>query len=75
MSRDLHRYANQTNFRLLAGFFLLLVVIGGGLIYVIFGKEAALSGLLCIFASLIPLLLVWLVLTGLEWIVKRHRNE
>ena len=75
MSRDLRRYANQTNIRLLAGFFLLLIVVGGGLIYVIYGKEAALSGLVCILASAVPLLLVWLALTGLEWIVKRTRRD
>jgi len=74
MSRDLRRYASQTNIRLLAGFFLLLIVVGDGLIYIVYGGAAALSGLLCILASVVPLLLVWLVMTLLEIIVKHTRE-
>ncbi len=74
MSRDLRRYASQTNIRLLAGFFLLLIIVGDGLIYIVYGSAAAVSGLICILASAVPLLLVWLVMSLLEFIVKRTRE-
>lgn len=71
MSKDLRRYAKQTNTRLLVGFVLLLFIIGDGLIYIIFGSEAAISGLICIFIGLFPLILIWLVLLVIDWIAKR----
>jgi len=71
MSGDMRRYARQTNIRLWIGFFLLLFLVGDGLIYLIYGKGAALVGLMCLGALLIPILLVWLILLGLEWVAKR----
>jgi TM2 domain-containing membrane protein YozV len=71
MTRDLRRYARQTNARLLAGGILITFLVGDGLIYLIYGREAALMGLLCLVAGLVPLLLIWLILVGIEWIVKR----
>jgi hypothetical protein len=71
LSKDLRRYAKQTNTRLLVGFVLLLFIIGDGLIYIIFGSEAAVSGLICIFVGFSPLFLIWFVLLIIDWIVKR----
>ncbi|MBN2145964.1 MAG: hypothetical protein JW726_01205 [Anaerolineales bacterium] len=71
MTRDLRRYAKQTNARLLVGFILILFIVGDGLIYWIYGREAALLGLVCLLAGLAPLLLIGLVLWGLEWFTKR----
>ncbi|MCI0521263.1 MAG: hypothetical protein L0Z70_13535 [Chloroflexi bacterium] len=75
MARDLRRYASQTNNRLALGGILLLFVVGDGLIYVFFGREAALMGLVCLAAGLFPLLLIWLFLAGLDWAVKRARDD
>ena len=75
MSRDLRRYARQTNVHLMAGFILLLFVVGDGLIYWIYGRNAALLGLMCLVLGLLPLLLIWLVLVGLEWWVKRGEER
>lgn len=69
--RDLRKYAKQTNTRLLIGFFLLLLFVGDGLIYFIYGPSAAVSALLCIGAGLIPLLLIWISLVLLEKIAKK----
>lgn len=74
MSRDLRKYARNTNIRLLVGFILLLFIIGGGLIYTIYGVEGALFGFLCLLAGLAPLILIALILWGLEWIVKRAND-
>lgn len=71
MSRDLRKYASQTNVQLIGGALLVLFVIGDGLIYIIYGKSAALMGLLCLLAGLIPVVLVVLVLIFLNWIRKR----
>ena len=59
--RDLRKYAKQTNTRLLIGFVILLFIVGDGLIYLIYGPSAAVAGVLCIGAGLIPLIfqLIW----------------
>jgi hypothetical protein len=74
VSRDLRRYARQTNLRLLIGFILLLFLVGDGLIYLIYGPEAATLGFVCLVAGLMPLLLIWLVFYGLEVLLRRFRE-
>lgn len=71
MSRDLRRYARQTHVRLIVGGVLLLFIVGDGLIYLIYGPNAAVSGLICLGIGLIPLLLIFLSLAIMDWIVKR----
>jgi hypothetical protein len=71
MSRDLRKYAQQTNFRLMAGALLVLFVIGDGLIYVFYGKSAALMGILCLLAGMIPVVLTLLILLLFDWIRNR----
>jgi hypothetical protein len=71
MTRDLRRYSKQTNVRLLIGFFVLLVLVGDGLIYLFYGQGSAIVGLICVGVALIPALLVWLVLLLMEWILKK----
>lgn len=70
MSRDLRKYARQTNVRLVAGAILLVFVVGDGLIYLIYGKGAAVMGLLCLLAGMVPVVLTVLVLLLLDWIRK-----
>ena len=71
MSKDLRKYAQQTTARLVIGFVLLLLVVGIGLIYIIYGPGAAMMGLLCLAGILVPVLLIALALWGIDWIVKR----
>lgn len=73
--RDLRRYARQTNVRLGAGAFLLLFVVGLGLIYVIYGSGAAVMGFLCLLAGLSPLVLIFISLEFLDWIQKRANRD
>jgi hypothetical protein len=75
MSRDLRKYARQTNVRLIIGGFILVFVVGIGLIYLFYGQGAALTGLLCLVVGLIPLLLIWLMFFILEIITKRANRE
>jgi len=69
--RDLRQYAQQTTTRLIFGGLLLLFLIGDGLIWIFFGKEAAVLGLICLLAGLFPVIIIWLSLNLLEWIVRR----
>ena len=71
MSRDLRRYARQTNFRLILGGLAILYLVGGSLIYLIYGTEAAALGVICLTAGLAPIGLIILILGVMEWIVKR----
>jgi len=75
MSRDLRKYARQTNFRLIVGALLLLFIVGDGLIYVIYGPAAAVTGLLCLLGSLVPVGLIVLALLLLDWITKHANRE
>jgi hypothetical protein len=71
MSRDLRKYASQTSTRLFVGGLLLLFVVGDGLIYLIYGKNAALMGILCLVVGMVPVILTVLVMIILDWIRKR----
>lgn len=75
MKRDLRDYAKNTNIRLGVGAFVLLFVIGTGLIYLIYGPGAAAFGLLCFLDGLVPIALIFLALYGIDWIVKNARPK
>ncbi len=71
MSRDLRKYARQTNIRLLIGGIIILFIVGDGLIYLIYGKNAAITGLVCLIAGLLPLIIIWIILSIMGWVVKK----
>ena len=73
--RDLRKYAQQTDRRLIVGGLLILFVVGDGLIYLIFGQQAALAGLICLLIGLIPLVLIWISLALISWLVRRANRE
>lgn len=75
MSRDLRKYMRDTNVRLVIGAILMLFIVGVGLIWLIYGFGAAVTGLLCILAAFIPIGLIFLVLFGMDWIVKRANPD
>lgn len=74
-SRDLRKYASQTNVRLIIGGILLLFIVGDGLIFLIYGAGAAMTGLLCLGAGLFPVILIFLALELMDWVVKRANRE
>lgn len=71
MNRDLRKYTRETNVRLVIGAILLLLIVGIGLIWLIYGFGAAVTGFLCILGGFVPIGLIFLVLYGMDWIVKR----
>lgn len=75
MPRDLRRYARDTNVRLLIGALLLLCIVGDGLIFWIYGAQAAIFGLLCILGGLLPIAILLLIFWIMDWIVKRANRQ
>ena len=71
MSRDLRKYAGQTNLRFVLGGILLFIIVGIGLIYGFYGGRAAIMGLLCMVLGLSPLVMIWFVLWIIDWLTKR----
>ena len=69
--RDLRQYAKQTNVRLALGAFLLLFVVGVGLVWLVYGGSAAGMAFMCLLAALVPVILILLVFVAIEWIHKR----
>jgi multisubunit Na+/H+ antiporter MnhB subunit len=75
MKRDLREYARQTNVQLTVAAFVLLFVVGLGLIYVIYGPGAAGIGLLCLLGGMIPVALILLAFIAIDLILKRARPK
>lgn len=66
MTRDLRKYSAQTTHRLIIGALALLLVVGLGLIGVLYGFGAAIFGLVCLIGMALPIGLVLLALFGVE---------
>lgn len=75
MSKDLRKYSRDTNVRLALGAFILLFVVGVGLIWAIYGQGAAGMGLVCLLAALVPVILILAVFLAIEWILKSARPK
>ena len=75
MTTDLRGYTSQTVTRLVAGALTLLLLVGGGLIWWLYGLGAAIMGFLCLLGALLPIGLIWLLMVGLDLLVKRLNQE
>ena len=75
MTRDLRNYSKQTNVRLAIGAGFLLLIVGTGLIWWIYGPGAAMMGLLCLLGAAVPIGLIVFSLQILEWIEKRANRD
>ncbi len=75
MTRDLRKYARQTNFRLGIGFLVLLFVVGDGLIFFFYGRNAAIMGFICLLAGLAPIVLIAGALWTIDRIARRDENK
>ena len=71
MTKDLRHYAKQTQTRLIFGFLVLVFVVGDGLIFLLYGREAGLLGLVCIAGALVPVFLIVLFLWISDKVVKK----
>ncbi len=75
MSKDLRKYSRDTNFRLLFGAFILLFIVGVGLIWLIYGQGAGGMALVCLLAALVPVVLILGVFLGIDWILSHARPK
>ena len=75
MSRDLRKYRRQTTFRLILGGLGLLFIVGIGLIALIYGNDAALSGFICLGLGMVPLVAILIFFWVIDWILRRTRDE
>jgi NhaP-type Na+/H+ or K+/H+ antiporter len=75
MGRDLRRYARSTHLRLILGGLVIVLLVGGGLIWWLYGPRAAGMALLCVGAALAPALLILVALLALEWISRSAGGE
>jgi len=66
----LDRHRRQTQSRLIIGGLLILLGVGGGLVWALYGRTAALTALLCLSAAVGIFGLLWLILAFLELWVK-----
>ena len=73
--RDLRKYSKQTNVRLGIGFFLILFIVGDGLIYLFYGPYSAALGFVCLGLGLLPVALIFIILAIMEWVVKRTNGD
>ena len=73
--RDLRRYARQTDARLIAGIVVLLLTVGLGLIYIFYGPGGAITGLGCLLAFIVPVILIAALLWAMERFVKRMNGD
>jgi O-antigen/teichoic acid export membrane protein len=75
MARDLRKYARQTNIRLSIGFAIIIFLVGDGLIYYFYGREAAIMGALCILLGLVPLFLVFLAFLAMDLVIRFLQDQ
>lgn len=73
MSKDLRKYSRETGVRLALGAFILLFIVGVGLIWLIYGEAAAGMGFLCLLAALFPVIIILAIFLAIEWVIKRAR--
>jgi hypothetical protein len=67
---NLERHRRQTQVRLVVGGLIILVVVGGGLVWLIYGRAAAITAVACLLAMGSIFGLLWLILSLLERWVK-----
>jgi hypothetical protein len=71
--RDLREYSKGTNRRLIVGLIVIVLLVGGALIYALLGEGAAFLGVICIAFGLVILLMIWGALFVMGKIVDKHR--
>jgi ABC-type uncharacterized transport system permease subunit len=67
---SIDRHRRQTQVSLILAGLLVLVVVGGGLVWAIYGRVAAITAVSCMLVVAGLFGLLWLILMLLEWWVK-----
>ena len=69
--KDLRKFALKTNTRLVLWFVGLLLTVGLGLIWLLYGRNAALLGFFCLLGASIPIVLITTAILGLVYFLKK----
>lgn len=69
-SFDPRRHSQQTQGRLIVAGLALLIIVGGGLVWLLYGNIAAVSAVACLLVAVGLVGLLWLILSLLEKWVK-----
>lgn len=72
MGNYLRDFTKKTNRGFIIGFIAILFLVGDGLIYLLYGKESAIFGLICIGGGLIPLVIIWGAMNLIEKLAKMN---
>lgn len=72
---NFQKFLHQTRIRAIFWFIFILIVIGLGLVWIFYGKQAALFGLLCLLSMLIPTGLVVIALVALDLFTKKINSD
>jgi hypothetical protein len=67
---DKDQHQRETHARMIVGGVVILLGVGGGLVWVIYGRTAAITAVGCLLAAFALLGLLWLLLTLIERWVK-----
>ncbi len=73
--RDMRAYAHGTQLRLIAGGLFLALVVATLLIRLIYGPDAGGSAFICTILALLPLALIWGLLSLIGWIAHRAGGD
>ena len=73
-SFDPRRHWQQTQVRLLVGGLAIVGIVGGGLVWLLYGRAAAITTWFCLVGGALVLGLLWVVLGFLEWWVKEDET-
>jgi hypothetical protein len=73
--RDLREYARGTQRRLIFGVLILLFLIGDGLIFLLYGKDAGKFALICTALGLAPLALIYSGISIFAWLARKGMDD
>ena len=74
-NRDLRTYARSTQLRLALGGILLIFVVGGGLIWWLYGWRTSRTALLCTGIALVPVVAILVWFQVLSWLSRKGRGD
>ncbi len=69
---NMRNYRRQGEIRAIIAFIIILFGVGDGLLWVFYGSQTALLGALCMLGGLVPIAVVFLIFSFLDWILKRR---
>jgi hypothetical protein len=72
--RDLRKYASQTSFRLIVGGISIVIIAGVTATWLIYGKSAAISALICIVIGLLPIAVIILVFILINALLRKYNG-